>query len=51
MFDNKNILITGGTGSFGNYFTDKLLKNYNPNKVIIFCICVAMNMLDVGTPF
>ena len=36
MFENKNILITGGTGSFGNYFTHKILKNYNPNKIIIF---------------
>lgn len=36
MFDNKNILITGGTGSFGKKFTQTLLKNYKPNKIIIF---------------
>jgi len=36
MFDNKNILITGGTGSFGQKFTSVLLEQYNPNKIIIF---------------
>lgn len=33
---NKNILITGGTGSFGIKFTDHILKKYKPSKVIIF---------------
>ena len=36
MFNHKNILITGGTGSFGKHFTRVLLKQYQPNKVIIF---------------
>jgi len=36
MFNNKNILITGGTGSFGKKFTKLLLENYSPNKIIIF---------------
>lgn len=36
MFDNKNILITGGTGSFGKKYTEILLKRYKPNKIIIF---------------
>jgi len=36
MFDGKNILITGGTGSFGKKFTQILLKNYKPNKIIIY---------------
>lgn len=36
MFDNKNILITGGTGSFGKKYTNILLKDYKPNKIIIF---------------
>ena len=36
MFNNKNILITGGTGSFGKAFLYFLLKNYKPKKVIIF---------------
>lgn len=31
----KNILITGGTGSFGNTVTQKLL-DYNPKQIIIF---------------
>lgn len=36
IFDNKVILITGGTGSFGNKITQILLEKYNPKKVIIF---------------
>jgi len=36
MFNNKNILITGGTGSFGKKYTQILLKNYQPNKIIIY---------------
>jgi len=36
MLNNKNILITGGTGSFGKQFAKTILKNYNPNKIIIY---------------
>lgn len=36
MFNNKSILITGGTGSFGKRFSAYLLKNYSPKKVIIY---------------
>ena len=36
MFDNKVILVTGGTGSFGNKFVAMTLKNFNPKKIIIF---------------
>ena len=36
MFNNKNILITGGTGSFGNLFVEMILKKYKPKKIIIF---------------
>jgi UDP-N-acetylglucosamine 4,6-dehydratase len=36
MFNEKNILITGGTGSFGKKFTQMILKRYKPNKIIIF---------------
>ena len=36
MFNNKSILITGGTGSFGRHFTKYLLDNYDPRRVIIF---------------
>ena len=32
IFNNKNILITGGTGSFGNEFTKYLLKSSKPKK-------------------
>ena len=36
MFNNKIILITGGTGSFGKKFTQTILEKYNPRKIIIF---------------
>jgi len=36
MFNDKNILITGGTGSFGNKYTQLLLENFKPKKIIIF---------------
>lgn len=36
MLNNKTILITGGTGSFGHQFVNYVLKNYKPKKVIIY---------------
>lgn len=36
MLNDKNILITGGTGSFGKKFTQIVLKNFKPKKLIIF---------------
>jgi len=36
MFSGKNILITGGTGSFGKKYTEIILNEYNPNKIIIY---------------
>ena len=33
MFNNKTILITGGTGSFGHKFATRLLAEYNPKKM------------------
>ena len=36
MFDERSILITGGTGSFGRRFIRTLLKRYAPKKVIVF---------------
>ncbi len=36
MFDNRNILITGGTGSFGKEFVKTILTNYKPKKLIVF---------------
>ena len=35
MFNN-NILITGGTGSFGKKYTEIILSKYKPNKIIIY---------------
>ena len=36
MFDNKVILVTGGTGSFGKEFIRFVIKNYKFKKIIIF---------------
>lgn len=36
MLSNSTILITGGTGSFGNTFVPMTLTKYNPKKIIIF---------------
>ena len=36
MLNGKTILITGGTGSFGNHFTEYVLTNYKPKKLIIY---------------
>lgn len=36
MIDGATILVTGGTGSFGNTFVPMTLKKYNPKKIIIF---------------
>ena len=36
MFDQKTILITGGTGSFGHEFTKRIMTKYSPTKLIIF---------------
>ncbi|MCI9532193.1 MAG: UDP-N-acetylglucosamine 4,6-dehydratase (inverting) [Lachnospiraceae bacterium] len=36
MLNHKIILITGGTGSFGNAFTSYVLEHYKPKKIIIY---------------
>lgn len=36
MLNDKTILITGGTGSFGNRFVERILNEYNPKKIIIY---------------
>jgi UDP-N-acetylglucosamine 4,6-dehydratase (inverting) len=36
MLSNSTILVTGGTGSFGNAFVPLTLKKFNPKKIIIF---------------
>lgn len=36
MFNDKSILITGGTGSFGRYYVKTILAKYQPRRLIIF---------------
>lgn len=36
MLNNKTILVTGGTGSFGHMFIKYVLSNYKPKKIIVY---------------
>ena len=36
MLHNSNILITGGTGSFGRKFVPLTIQKYNPKKIVIY---------------
>ena len=36
MIKNSNILVTGGTGSFGHSFVSLTLKKYNPKRLVVF---------------
>jgi UDP-N-acetylglucosamine 4,6-dehydratase (inverting) len=36
MLNNKTILVTGGTGSFGKKFIETILNRYHPQKVIVY---------------
>ena len=36
MFNDATLLVTGGTGSFGNAFVPMVLNRFKPSKVIIF---------------
>lgn len=36
MLNNKSILITGGTGSFGKCFVKYVLTHYKPKRIIIY---------------
>src|SRR5713226_8294988 len=36
MLNDKVVLVTGGTGSFGKKFTELVLQRYTPRKLIVF---------------
>ena len=36
LVDSKTILITGGTGSFGKKFVERVLRHHNPKKIIVY---------------
>ncbi len=50
MLQNANILITGGTGSFGNTFIPMTLKKYNPKRLVIYSRD-EMKQWDMGLKF
>jgi UDP-N-acetylglucosamine 4,6-dehydratase/5-epimerase len=36
MFNDKSILVTGGTGSFGKLFIQTLLTRYKPRRLVVY---------------
>ncbi|MEM5770272.1 MAG: polysaccharide biosynthesis protein, partial [Bacillota bacterium] len=36
MLNNKSVLITGGTGSFGKQYVKTILQQFSPRKVIVY---------------
>lgn len=36
MLENKSILVTGGTGSFGRTFVPLTLQKFNPQRIVVF---------------
>ncbi|MDX5297925.1 MAG: polysaccharide biosynthesis protein, partial [Gammaproteobacteria bacterium] len=36
MFNDKSILITGGTGSFGRKYVATILERYQPRRLIVY---------------
>ena len=36
MLNDKSILITGGTGSFGQMFVKTVLQRYRPSRLIVY---------------
>jgi len=36
MLNNKTILVTGGTGSFGKKFINTVIERFNPDKIIVY---------------
>jgi len=36
VFENSQILVTGGTGSFGRAFIERVLSEHNPERVVVF---------------
>lgn len=36
MFNNKSVLITGGTGSFGRKYVSRILSEFKPRRLIVF---------------
>ena len=38
MLNNKRILVTGSTGSFGHHFVDYVFKHYNTQKSLFISV-------------
>ena len=36
LLDGKSILVTGGTGSFGQQFVEHVLAHYKPKRLVVF---------------
>ena len=46
MLNGKTILVTGGTGSFGNQFITYVLEHYEPKKIIVYLDVFETNTLE-----
>ena len=47
--DGKNILVTGGSGSFGKKFAEVVLRDYNPRCIRIYSRGELLQ-LQIGEP-
>ncbi len=45
MLNGKTILVTGGTGSFGNAFTEYVLTHYDPKKLLYIPVMNLNNLI------
>ncbi|USF26725.1 UDP-N-acetylglucosamine 4,6-dehydratase (inverting) [Firmicutes bacterium ASF500] len=56
MLNGKAILITGGTGSFGNHFIKHVLQHYKPRKIVVYSrdeykqFVMKSKFIDAGVP-
>ena len=48
MFNNKRILVTGGTGSFGKRFSQVILSKYKVKKLVIFSFYTVIDEKKSG---
>jgi UDP-N-acetylglucosamine 4,6-dehydratase/5-epimerase len=53
ILDNSTVLVTGGTGSFGRRFIDRLLQDTKVGKIIVFSrdeLKQSQMMIDIADP-
>ena len=48
MLDGKVVLVTGGTGSFGQHFTEALLERHEPARMVVFIFIPSMKIVELA---